>query len=81
MENAMYVVLLLGVICIAFANETTRDQHEELVVKVSQLKNDVESLRFTMYLYSYFNAGLIVILIYLSWRAYKRQEKFTEWRV
>ena len=51
------------------------------MVKMKEMRNELESLRFTVLLWSFVNVGLMIILIYTSWRTYKRQEKMSEWRL
>lgn len=81
MKIIMYVVLFWGMISTVLAKQKSEDENNQIALKMRVFKNELESLRFTIYLWSCFNVGLIIILIYLSWRTYKRQEKMTEWRV
>jgi len=78
----MYV-LFLFCLYTAFtsASENSEQRVENTTSKFKGMKTELESLRFTMYLWSCFNVGLLLVLVYSSWRAYKRQEKMTEWRV
>lgn len=86
----MYVWLLVAMFD-SFANgmNATHEKKMEqlemdcrmLSTQFRDMRFEIESLRFTMFLWSYVNIGLIIILVYSSWRTYKRQEKMTEWRV
>lgn len=49
------------------------------VFELKKIKLELESLRFTMALWSYMNVGLIITLVYVSWSSYKRQKKISEW--
>ena len=77
----MYVILFCLYIVFVSASRNSEQQNENTTTKLKEMKTELESLRFTIYLWSCFNVGLVIVLVYSSWRTYKRQGKITEWRV
>jgi hypothetical protein len=61
-------------------NRILTTQHEH-TVQIRDIQNELESLRFTVNLWCYLNIGFIIVMIYVSWKTYKRQSKMNEWRL
>ena len=88
----MHVLFLCILVSIVNAKKTLKQvfhsrlqelesKHSDQEVTLKKMKNELESLRFTMTLWSYLNVGLIIMLVYVSWMSYKRQQKYSEWRL
>lgn len=56
-------------------------KQQEHAVQIIDMRMELESLRFTVKLWCYLNIGFIIVMIYVSWKTYKRQIKMNEWRL